>query len=155
MKKISILMFLPLLVFGQPTDHLQNDLAYVDFKMEVNVQIELEGELNSHKLKDHSIAVLANMKTPVTYDYKNVVLKTTAEINIPIHLNTFSLSGQRQVKHRSLAPQERLDYLLALNDLEFPKEDTLLKGLSPVRYKISGFGGAENMPEGFGLKIRL
>ncbi len=155
MKKISILLFLPLLVFGQPTEQHQNDLAYVDFKMEVNVQKELEGEPNSHELKDYSVAVLVNLKTPVTNSDRFLVSKTTAERNIPKHLNTFSLSEQRQVKHQSLAPQERLDYLLAKNDLEFPKEDTLLKGLSPVRYKNSGFGGAENMPEGFGLKIRF
>jgi len=155
MKKISLLLFLPLLVFGQPTEQLQNDLAYVDYEMEVSDQMELEGEMNNHEPKDHSVAVLTNLKIPVTYGAKYLVPKTLAERNIPKHLNTFSLSEQRQVKHRSLAPQERLDYLLAMNDLEFPKEDTLLNGLSPVRYKISGFGGAENMPEGFGFKIRL
>ena len=155
MKKISVLFFWPLLVFGQPTENLQIDLAYVDFNMEVNVQLEHEEELNYNKPKDHGIADLAKMNIPVIYEEENVVPMTSAIRNIPKHLSTLSLTRQALEKHQSFAPQKRLDYMLTKNSLEFPKEDSLLKIFSPVRYKNAGFGGAENMPEGFGPRIRL
>lgn len=155
MKKISILLFLPLLVLAQPTEDLQNDLAYVDFKMEIKVQLEREVERNSYDFEAQRDAVLMHLKTPDHYNKENLTPIKIVNKGIPKHLNTFSLTGQTKERHESFEPQKRLDNLLAAKDIEFPKENTLFKGLSPVRYEKIGFGGAENIPEGFGPKIRF
>ena len=42
-----------------------------------------------------------------------------------------------------------------MNDPMFPKENTMVDWLQPVRYQQHKLGGAENMPEGFGPRIRL
>ena len=157
MKKISILLFLPLFVFAQPSAHFENDLAYVDYKVEINVQLEreVEDEHNKKNLKVQRDAVFINFQVPSNFTLEIFTPMKTLNKNVPKHLNTLSLSGQTKVKHQPFAAQKRLDNLLTMNDIEFPKENTLLKRLNPVRYKSNGFSGAENMPEGFGPKIKF
>ena len=74
---------------------------------------------------------------------------------LPQYLNTYSLVGLPQITMENRKPQERLNRLLASNDPQFPRENTLLDWLNPVRQQQNRFGGVENMPEGFGPRIKF
>jgi hypothetical protein len=155
MKNFLVLLVLPLLVFGQPIQDPLNDFIPVALRVEINIQSEIEEQLNSNQFENHEMVLLVNLTIPVNNNQENLALLPMLERPLPKHLNTISLSGSYLEKHRSFKPQERLDHLLALNDTDYPKENTVLKGLSPVRYNSSGFEGLEKIPEGFGPKIRL
>ncbi|MBT8314299.1 MAG: hypothetical protein KJP26_07540 [Maribacter sp.] len=155
MKIFLVLFVLPLLVFGQPIQDPRNDFIPVALRVEINIQSEIEEQLNSHQFEKYSVVLLVNLRMPIKYNQENWAPLTKLERPLPKHLNTISLSGSHLEKHRSFKPQERLDHLLALNDPDYPKQNTFLKGLSPVRYDSTRFGGIEKIPEGFGPKIRL
>lgn len=79
----------------------------------------------------------------------------TTHYALPKHLNTFSLVGLFPNNVEYNVPQERLDRKLAFNDPMFPRENTLVDWLQPVRYQQNKLGGTKNIFEGFGPRIRL
>lgn len=159
MKNIFFLLLIPIMVLGQPIEQLKNSFDSLDFEMDIAFHDELEKESNVPDIKkdDPSLSLITDI--PVQYFeaiYQFTKMESIAiERPIPIYLSTFSMSGLYPEKNHAQQPQKRLNNLIALNDPEFPKENTLSQDLNPIRYKRNSFGGAENMPEGFGLKIRL
>ena len=109
-------------------------------KDDVNVQFYLTVEVNVLEYK------IENITPNFTSDW----LMTNV---LPKYLNTFSLTGLFDMINEEQQLQERFNLLLATNDPMFPKEYTLFDWLAPVRYQQYKFGGAENMPEGFGPRI--
>lgn len=157
MKKILLLLLVPLTAFGQPIGQLQNDFISIEFSMEIDVQTTLDAQLFAHEFKDQNLALSIVINIPLfLINEKGLGMgEMIAEGRAPKHLNTFSISGLYPKSNQPDSAQKRLDYLMAMHDPEYPKENTLLEGLKPIRYENYRFGGAENMPQGFGPTISL
>lgn len=144
------------MVFGQPVEQLQNDLVVVQLRLKINLQSEIKGHLFDYGFEDQSATLLVTMGIPIEVNRTSYNSDYLAHKNrLPKHLNTFSLAGLYSYEDGSILPQKRLNSLLAMNDPEFPKENSLIQGLNPVRYQTYRFGGAEDMPQGFGPRIRI
>lgn len=155
MKKLSLLLLLPLMVFGQPKQDLEINYVSLEFRMEINTSSMFEDEQNMERSAHQDIALLVRLRIPLAYTNPYTKPRIQTQGNIPGHLNTFSLSSPGFESGGIKAPQERLNRLLAMNDPEFPKENTLFKNLNAVRYSNSSLRGIENMQEWFGPKISL
>ncbi|MFS4445647.1 hypothetical protein [Maribacter sp. 2307UL18-2] len=155
MKKLSLLFLLPLMVFGQPKQDLEINYVSLEFRMEINTAFVFEDERHMERTRHQEIDLLVSLRVPLEYIDPYSRPKIQPKDNIPVHLTTFSLSSPALLNGATEAPQERLDRLLAMNDPEFPKENTLFKNLNAVRYSNSSLNGIETMQEWFGPKINL
>ncbi len=160
MKIILSLLLLPIMVLAQPHGQHQNEPFDIEFSIDSAMESILNEEIRFLELVDGTIEIFVTVEVYVwEMDIDHVIPKFTydgAMVNsIPKYLNSLSLVGWPPIGKEDQRPEERLNRLLALNDTMFPKEDALLDRLHPVRYQQSKLGGAENMPEGFGPRIRL
>ncbi|UJH66407.1 hypothetical protein [Allomuricauda sp. SCSIO 65647] len=157
MKTLLSFILFPILMLSQPYDNPHNEYIEIDFSMESIIN---EG-LASTELANGHIEVFVTVEVYVREMEIDHVLPEFAydgamAYSLPKYLNIFSLAGWSPFEKEDQRPEERLNGLLALNDPMFSKEDTLLNWLHPVRYQQNKlWGGAENMPEGFGPRIRL
>lgn len=160
MKTIMSLLLLPIMVLAQPYAQHQNERFDIKFSMDVAMESIPNGEIGSADLIDVSIELFVTVEIYVwemeinrvrpKFNYNGVMVNS-----LPKYLNTFSLVGWPTIGSEDQRPEKRLDHLLTLNDSKFLKEDTLFDGLHPVRYQQSKLGGVENIPKGFGPRIRL
>ncbi|MGB5820356.1 MAG: hypothetical protein WBG90_12790 [Saonia sp.] len=160
MKTILSFLLLPIMVLAQPYGQYQIESFDIEFSMDFAMEPILNEEIDFPEPADGTIELLVTVEVYVwEMEIDHVVPQFThdaAMVNyLPKYLNTFSLVGLTTTAKEDQRPQERLNRLLALNDPLFPKEDTLLDGLHPVRYQQNTLGGAHNIPEGFGPQIRF
>jgi hypothetical protein len=159
MKTIIALLLLPTIVLAQIRGPHQKEHYNIEFsigfdmessrKNEIDITETLEGTLELFVTVEVYIEeLLVEAMTPQFMTNDKVV---NAQ---PKYLSTLSLSGLHHNATESHKPQKRLDRLLALNDTKFPQENTLLDWLHPVRYEHNKSVGLENIPEGFGPRIR-
>ncbi len=158
MKTILSLLLLPMLVFGQPQG--QHHTAHFNFEFLMDLESIIKNEIDFMENPDGVLELFITVEIYVeelfidTRRQGNFTYET-ATYALPKFLNTFSLVGLSPNETGYPDPQKRLNRLLALNNPMFPKENTLVDWLQPVRYQQNKLGGAENMPEGFGPRIRL
>ena len=160
MKNILSLLLLPIMVLAQPYGQHQNETFDIEFSMDFTMESILNQENDFLEIVDGAIELLVTVEVFVwEMEIDHVMPKFTydgAMVNsLPKYLNTFSLTGLYPMAKEDQRPQEKLNRLLVMNDPMFPKENTLLSRLHPVRYQNNKFGGAENMPEGFGPRIKF
>ncbi|WP_411032052.1 hypothetical protein [Spongiimicrobium sp. 3-5] len=158
MKTILSLLLLPIMVLAQPHGQHQIESFDIEFSMDFAMEPILNEETDSPEPVDGTIELFITIEVYVwemEIDYAIPQFTHDAAIvsYLPKYLNTFSLVGLANTVKENQRPQERLNRLLALNDPMFPKEDTLLDGLNPVRYQQNTLGDLHNMPEGFGPQI--
>lgn len=160
MKTILSLLLLPIIVLAQTPPQHQEHLN-IEFSIDVDMEYILSNEID---MLPKNIDDIMEIFITVEIYVEELILNTTplqfmdnetAVNTLPQYLSTYSLAALFPSPIGNSAPQERLKGLLALNDPRFPKEDTLLDWLHPVRYQQNKFDGAANMPEGFGPRIRL
>lgn len=156
MKTILPFLLVPIMVLAQFHGQHQNDFSDIEFSMEFTMEPILNQEKNPLELVDGIFEIFVTVEIIVQeIDYiRPQFTHNDGVANLsPKYLNNFSVTGLSTI--RGPRPQERLKRLLALNDPMFPKEDTILKGLHPVRYEQNKWGSVQNIPEGFGPRIRL
>lgn len=152
MKTILSFLLIPILAIAQPMNQFENEYDDMAFSMEINTT---------------SIAFLnqdSNFTEPIeapkdvfTFE-TNISQFTNYEVtdkNPPQFLSSFSFVGLSSHSSENTKPQERLNLLLASNDIRYPKENTLVNWLNPVRYTSKKLGGVENMVQGFGPLIKF
>jgi hypothetical protein len=158
MKYIFFFFLIPIMVLGQPIEQLKKYFVSNEFEMDFAFHEQMEDELNAYEFKKSKLSRSVLTDTPLfntRASAKPINLGAIPQNSTPMYLTTFSISSLYSVKNHSVKPQKRLNHLLAIKDVKYPKENTLLPSLNPVRYKNLGFGGAENMTEGFGPKIKF
>lgn len=160
MKNILSLLLLPIMVLSQPSGQHQNEHFDIEFSMDLTIESILNEEIDFAELVDGAIELFVTIEVYVwemEMDYVIPEFTYNEPMNsyLPKYLNSFSWAGFPLIGKQDLKPQERLNRLLALNDPMSPKEDTLWGQLHPARYQHNKFGGAENMPEGFGPRIKF
>lgn len=161
MKTILSLLLLPIMLVAQPYDQRQNERFDIEFSMEVAMEPVLNGEIGSLDLVEGTIELFVTLEVCVRemeidhIKHKFTYNEGAMVYSIPKYLNTFSLVGWPPIGKEVQRPKELLNPLLALNDPKFPKEDTLLNRLHPVSYQRNKLGSLENIPKGFGPRIRL
>lgn len=160
MKTILSFLLLPILVFAQPLGQYQKEGRNNLFSTGLAIESVLKTEIDDLESLDGSIQLYlpvaiytdplkADLLIPYFTDH------TEVESKPPQYMSSFSIAGLFGILQDNSWGQERLDLLLSLNDPQFPKEDTLLDWLHPVRYHQNGFGGEESIAEGFGPRIRI
>ncbi len=160
MKTILSLLLLPIMVLAQPYGQRQNESFDIEFTMDFAMESIPSEEIAFLELVDGTIEFFITVEVYVwEMGIDHVIPKFTnngAMVNsLPKYLNTFSLAGWPPIGKEDQRPQELLNRQLALNDPMFPKEDSLLDRLHPVRYQQNKLAGPENMPEGFGPRIKF
>lgn len=154
-KLLLVFLSLPLMVFGQPKEGLGAHYISVEFRMAINTTFMIEDELDMWRTADQHIGLLVRLRIPLEHTAPYTWPRIQANGNPPAYLTTFTLSSPTSKSGDTEAPQERLNRLLAMNDPEFPKENTLFKGLNAVRYSNSNLDRIANRQEWFGPKISL
>jgi hypothetical protein len=161
MKTIFSLLLLPVMVFAQPLGQHQKERFNLEFSVAFAMESILKNEMDIlPKNIDDAMEIFITVEiyleeliaSPMTLQFADY---ETVGKTPPQYLNTYSLVGLYPMVAENRGPQKRLAGLLALNDPQFPKEDTLFDWLRPVRYQQNKLGGAERMPEGFGPRIQL
>lgn len=160
MKTILSLILLPVMILAQPMAQHQEEEFNIEFSMDINMETIVEKEIDFSETTMETVELFITIEIYVEELWVDPVLpklvpNETVPIALPKYLHTFSLLGADEKPKESQKPQEYLNRLLALNDPMFPKEDTLVDWLHPVRYQQNKLGGIENMVEGFGPRIRL
>ncbi len=158
MKTIPSLLLLPMLVFGQPQG--QHHTSHFNFEFLIDLESIIKNEIDFMENPDGALELFMTVEIYV----EELLIVTRRQGNssyepapysLPKFLNTFSLLGLSPNVTGNPDPQERLNSLLALTNPMFPKENSFVDWLQPVRYQQNKLGSAENMPEGFGPRIRL
>ena len=160
MKTILSLLLLPIMLLAQPYGQHQNEPFDIEFSIDFTMESILNQENDFLELVDGTIELFLTvevyiLKMEIDHIMPQFIHNGAMVNSLPKYLYTFSLTGLSPTVNEGQRPQERLNRLLALNDPLFPKEDTLFNRLHPVRYQHNKLGGAQNMPEGFGPRIRL
>ncbi len=158
MKIILSLSLLPIMLLAQPHGQHQNIPFNIEFSMAFTMESTLNQENDFLERMDGTIQFFVTVEVTVRENehitpqfFHNRAMANS----IPKYLSTYFLTGLSPTAKEDQRPQGRLNRLLAMNDPMFPKEDTLLNRFHPVRYQFNKLGGAQNMPEGFGPRIRL
>ncbi|MBT8384292.1 MAG: hypothetical protein KJO83_01130, partial [Bacteroidia bacterium] len=129
MKTILSLLLLPIILIAQPYGQHQNERFDIEFSVEMTMEPIITEKMGSLNMAEGTIELLVMVEVYLQeFD--------GSKVNpLPKYLNTFSLIEWPAIREEGQRPKERLNGLLALNDPAFPKEDTLLGGLLPVRYE--------------------
>lgn len=145
MKNLLSLLLFPLLVFAQP-----NYLPQEEF-FNVHLSIDLEHQtISEGKAMEGMIEII--VKVEVFYN-ENVLRKESPSNYIPKRLNSLWLAGAYRNAHPSHEPQERLNTLLAANDLHHPTERSFTNWLKTVPYENQLLTPVHSIPEGFGARL--
>ncbi|MFK7811190.1 MAG: hypothetical protein AB8B59_01775 [Maribacter sp.] len=157
MKTIITLLLLPIMVFAQPQDSYQKEHLDLRFSIDFSNEPLLNKDNEFPELMDDTIELVITFEIyvdalefyPEVTQFKN----NETVVNLPPkHLNTLSLAGLYSNSSETSKPQKRLDYLLTLNDVRFPKENTFINFLRPINYSLRGI---ENILQGFGPVISI
>ncbi|MFT4832564.1 MAG: hypothetical protein ACJART_002447 [Maribacter sp.] len=158
MKTILSLLLLPIMVLAQPFGQHQKESFDMEFSMNFAMESILKENSVFLELVDDTIELFVAVEVFV-WEIDNVLPKFSHDGSIvntlPQYLITYSLVELPLINTKNYKPQERLNRLLALNDPQFPKENRLLDGLNPVRQQQNKLGNSNNIPEGFGPRIRF
>lgn len=146
MKTIISFLLLPILAISQPINQFENE------QYDMALLTEISFEKTTDASRENSVS--SELFTLTTNFYQLIISKV-ANSNPPQFLSTYSLVGLYSDTSENKKPQERLNLLLASNDTRYPKENTLVDWLNPVRYTSSILGGVENMVQGFGPLIKI
>jgi len=145
MKTLLSLLLFPLGVFAQPNSVPQEEFFKVHLSIDLERQTISEGEAI-----EGMIEII--VKVEVSYN-ENVLRKESPSNYIPKHLNSLSLAGAYRNTNPSHKPQERLNTLLASNDLNHPTERSFTNRLKTVPYKNQLLTPFHSIPEGFGARL--
>ena len=160
MKTILSLILLPVMTLAQPMAQYQEEQFNIEFSMDINKETIVEKETDISETAMETVEFFITVEIYIEELWVDSVLpklvpNEAVPIALPKYLHTFSLLGRDEITKKSQKPQEHLNRLLALNNPMFPKENTLVDWLHPVRYQQNKFEGIENISEGFGPRIRL
>lgn len=160
MKTIFSILLLPIMVFSQPLGQDQKAGLNTTFYMDLSMESVLQTDFDLLENLDVSIALCVTITIDTgyleaTHSMPYFIVNEVVENKPPQYLSSISIAGLHVTPQPKSVGQERLDLLLALNDPQFPKEDTLLDWLHPVRYLENSFGGAATISEGFGPRIKI
>ena len=160
MKKILPFLLFPILIFGQfPATHQNNSLHFqflIDVSAEKNKQNQAIPSDNLNGVIEVFITVELYFEDLTSRDrFTELRTGTIHKQKLPKHLTSFSLLRADIPSTDPLRLNTRLNYLLAQNDPENPREDAIWEWLSPVRYNQSTFRDPKHLPAGFGPSIRL
>ncbi len=159
MRTILSLLLFPIIILAQHGSN-QNEPPNIEFKMEFSMEnifvekIDFQCVIDGAKELFITVEVFT-FEMEINSAIREPIYDASMTYILPKYLNTFSLVGLIPNANETKKPQQRLNSLLALNDPMFPKEDTLFDWLHPIRYEQYKFGRADNMPEGFGPRIRI
>lgn len=160
MKTIFSILLLPIMVFSQPLGQDQKAGLNTTFYMDLSMESVLQTDFDLLENLDVSIALCVTITIDTgyleaTHSMPYFIDNKVVENKPPQYLSSISIAGLHVTPQPKSVGQDRLDLLLALNDPQFPKEDTLLDWLHPVRYLENSFGGAATISEGFGPRIKI
>lgn len=155
MKKLSVLWLLPLMIFGQPLHQYEVDPISVEFNVNIKMAFAFGDEAIAEESVTQDILLFVRFHEPLSNDAPKAKDSMYSTSTIPLYLTTISLSRLDVGNASDYGPQERLNRLLALNDPEFPKENTLFNNFSAIRHPELRLAGTERMQEWFGPKIIL
>lgn len=154
MKKTLLVFLVPFLALANNFNLSQNEFSENNTQMEMNFENENNEHLLTYKFADNTSAIKHAIKATGSEDKVSLLSKQIAP-KLPKSLTTFSLAGMYDYDNAAMRPQQRLNSLLAANDPEFPKANTLHKDLKTVPAQKFLFRGAEHIVEGFGPRIKL
>lgn len=154
MKKTLLVFLVPFLALANNINLSQNEF----FENEIQMEIYFENENTEHLLPyifvDNTSVLNQTIKASHS-EHKESLMSKHITPKLPQSLTTFSLAGMYDYENTAMRPQQRLNTLLAANDPEFPKANTLHKDLKSVPAQKFLFSGAEHIVEGFGPRIKL
>lgn len=158
MKTIIPLLLLPFLLLGQVPLQYENSMHNIVYTMDVKMDYLLTGQMDEFENVNGSVEVAVTVQVyfeksspeQMLYTFKPWEGKNN---KFPRHLVSYSLAGLHPIDAER--PKFNEDYLLALNDPKYPKEDTLFNWLQPVRYKQNKLSGVKALHGSFGPSIRL
>jgi hypothetical protein len=158
MKTALSLLLLPIMVFSQPQNLSLEEQMNIELAMGFDIESILKSKIDIPKDLDETIDLLITIEVyfeELVFDAVPPQLKINEDMVyvLPQYLGTLSLTALSYIENEH--PQKRLNNSLAQTDAMFPKENTLLSWLNPVRYESNTWDAVENMPEGFGPRIRL
>jgi len=147
MKTLLSLMLFPLLVVAQP-----NYLAHGDY-VEVQFSVDMKN-LNLAETENPS-GTLEVLFTVEVFHKAHLFSQEYPERYIPKNLNSLSLVGSYQHTDLNREYQNRLNGLLAVNDVNRIREHSLTNWLNTVPRENKNLATARQIPEGFGPRFSL
>jgi len=155
MKNILIVILVPFMALANTINETQNECFENQINLDSNFENENDEHLLTYKFVDHTSTLTQVMGNSESKYKTSLLSKQIITNKIPRNLTTFSLAGMYDFEHVAAKPQKRLNSLLAANDPEFPKANTLHKDLKSVPAQKFIFNGFEYVAEGFGPRIKL
>ncbi len=155
MKKTLLVLLVPFMALANPINHSESEFFDDKIQKEMSFINKNNEHLLSYKFADNISALKQTIKATDNKQREYLNSKQVITKKLPQNLTTFSLAGMYDYDNVAIRPQQRLNTLLAANDPEFPKANTLHKDLKSVPAQKFLFSGAEHIVEGFGPRIKL
>ena len=154
MKTMLSLLLLPVMTFAQPMS-LHQEQINIELSMGFDTESMLGNQIAMQENQPNTVELFITVEIFFEDLEANPLTPQTLGHTLPKYLNTYSLIGFPSTTNENLKPQNRLNRLIASNDPMFPKENTMLDWLQPIRHQQNKLASVANIPEGFGLRIRF